>query len=79
MENNKDMTQGLTLTHLATGISGEIPLNGKEMQLATDRSESLNESWSLLCDSVYARTGMYIEGNYQVDTIVSAGLSKDFH
>jgi len=73
------MTQGITLTHIATGITTDMPLNGKEIQLAIDNTETLNKSWRLMCESVYSREGIWIEGNYEVDTIVISGVAKLFH
>ena len=78
-EEKENMINGLKLTHLATDIRTEIPLNIKETQLTMDRSENLNESWSLMCDSVLDRTGIQIQGNYEIDEIVINGISKDFH
>ena len=56
-----------------------IPLNSKEMQLAMDSSEYINESWALMCDSVYQRLGIEIIGKLNINYIVVNGLAKDFH
>ena len=71
---------GLHLTHIATGYPTTLTLNQKEMQLATDKnSTTLNESWALMCSSVFEREGIQIEGNYEVDEIVVNGKVKAFH
>ena len=73
------MKQGLKLTHLATSYPQEISLNGKEMQLASDKI-NINESWTLMCESVLSRTGIQIDdGNWEVDSIVINGTDKVFH
>lgn len=46
------MKQGLILHHIATGIIQEVPLNGKEMQLAMDNGPTVNDSWDLMVASV---------------------------
>ena len=56
-----------------------IPLNSKEMQLAMDNSEYINESWALMCDSVYQRLGIEIIGKLNINYIVVNGLAKVFH
>lgn len=73
------MKQGLKMTHLATSYPQEIALNGKEMQLAMDSQDTMNDSWSMMCASVYSRTGIQIEGNYEVDSIVIDSTDKVFH
>lgn len=73
------MRQGLIGTHIATNIPVEIPLNGKEMQLAKDKGPKLNESWSMMCSSVLSRTGMTIEGDIEIDFIVVDGSKRRFH
>ena len=73
------MKNGLRLTHLATGIPEEIPLNGKEMQLAMDNSSKLNISWEMHCESVHSRLGIWIEGNFELDEIVVNGKVKPLH
>ena len=76
---NKDMIQGLKMTHLATSYPVELALNGKEMQLAMDNTDTMNDSWSMMCASVYSRTGIQIEGNYEIDFITVSGCDKLFH
>ena len=56
-----------------------IPLNSKEMQLAMDNSEYINESWALMCDSVYQRLRIEIIGKLNINYIVVNGLAKVFH
>ena len=71
---------GLHLTHIATGIPTTITLNQKEMQLATDKNPTtLNESWDLMCRSVFEREGVWIEGDFEVDEIVVNGKVRPFH
>ena len=73
------MINGLKLTHIATDYPQDVPLNGKEMQLAIDNSDMMNESWSLMCESVMSRLGIEIEGNFEIDYIVLNGQQKVFH
>ena len=75
----KYMINGLKLTHIATDYPQDLPLNGKEMQLAMDNSDMMNESWSLMCESVMSRLGIEIEGNFEIDYIVLNGQQKVFH
>ena len=75
-EEKKDMINGLKLTHLATEIKTEIPLYAKEMQLYFAGS---NYGWDTACKSVQDRTGIQIQGNYDIDEIVINGIPKDFH
>jgi len=71
---------GLHLTHIATGIPKTITLNSKEMQLATDKNPTtLNDSWDLMCRSVFEREGVWIEGDFEVDEIVVNGKVRPFH
>lgn len=69
----------LEVTHIATGYDETIILNTKETQLAIDNTSMMNESWTLMCDSVYSRLGVWIEGNYEVNTITVEGITKEFH
>jgi hypothetical protein len=74
------MKNGLKLTHLATSYEIEVPLNGKEMQLASDKNgATIDKSWELMCASVYSREGIQIEGNYELNQIVVNGISRDLH
>lgn len=72
------MENGITLTHLATGYAQAIKLNALEMQLATDNT-NINESWQKLVESVYARLGIWIEGNYELETIIVNGKERPLH
>ena len=73
------MNNGLTLTHLATGVSQTIELTNTEGYLARDDSSLMNECWTEMCESVYNRLGIWIEGNYQVDEIIHDGITMKFH
>ena len=57
----------------------DVPLNSKEMQLAMDKSNMQNASWSLMCDSVNHRLGLYIIGNYNLDSIFINGVQNPLH
>jgi hypothetical protein len=75
-----NMKNGITLTHLATSYPIELPLNGKEMQLAMDKNPAtIDKSWSLMCESVYSREGIMIEGNYELETLVVNGSPRPLH
>ena len=73
------MQNGIVLTHLATNMPLDIPLNDKEMVLALDKSDSMNRSWEILDDSVYARTGVRIIGNFELDFIIINGDRRPLH
>jgi len=75
-EVKEDMINGLKLTHLATGTPQEVPLNAKEVQLYFAGS---NYGWDTACKSVQDRTGIQIQGNYEIDEIVINGIPKVFH
>ena len=57
----------------------DIPLNSKEMQLAMDKSDMCNASWSLMCDSVNHRLGISIIGNYNLMNIFVNGECRPLH
>ena len=57
----------------------DIPLNSKEMQLAMDKSNMQNASWSLMCDSVNSRIGITIIGNFNLVDIVVNGDVRPLH
>ena len=57
----------------------DIPLNSKEMQLAMDKSNMQNASWSLMCDSVNSRIGITIIGNFDLVDIVVNGDVRPLH
>ena len=74
------MKQGLILHHIATGIIQEVPLNGKEMQLAMDKGPTINDSWDLMLDSVASRSDITInDGNWDLEQIVFNGVSRVAH
>jgi len=73
------MINGIIGTHLATGQEVELPLNGKEMQLALDKGDKLNESWTLLNRMVRARGEVSIIGEVEVDFLVVNGVKRSFH
>ena len=73
------MINGIIGTHLATGQEVELPLNGKEMQLALDKGAQLNESWTLMNRMVRARGEISIIGEVEVDFLVVNGVKRSFH
>jgi len=73
------MINGIIGTHLTTGQEVELPLNGKEMQLALDKSDKLNESWTLMNRMVRARGEIAIIGEVEVDFLVVNGVKRRFH
>ena len=72
------MENGITLTHIATGYPEQIELNAIEMTLATDHI-NINESWEKLVESVYVRLGIWIEGNYNLETIIINREERELH
>jgi len=74
-----NMKNGIIGTHLATRQEVELPLNGKEMQLALDKSDKLNESWTLMNRMVRARGEISIIGEVEVDFLVVNGVKRRFH
>ena len=77
----KEIVNGLICSKVDSSSEKDIiiPLNSKEMQLAMDNSEYINESWALMCDSVYQRLGIEIIGKLNIKFIVVNGLAKVFH
>ena len=73
------MRNGLNLTHVATGYPQTIELTNYEGYLARDDSSMMNECWDEMCESVYKRLGIWIEGNYHVDEIIHDGVTMKFH
>jgi len=59
----------LVLTHIATNIPESVELTDSEMVLAKDKSKTINESWWKLCESVKERTGLVIEGNFELESL----------
>ena len=57
----------------------DVPLNSKEMQLAMDKSNMQDASWSLMCDSVNSRIGITIRGNFNLVSIVVNGDVRPLH
>ena len=74
------ITNGLQMTHIATGYPETIALNAVEMKFLFDKDPStLNDSWELLCESVYDRLGIRIQGEFEVDNILIDGTLLTFH
>ena len=48
------------------------------MTLAQDNI-NINESWEKLCTSVYGRLGIWIEGQYELETIIINGKERPLH
>jgi len=70
------MVNGLKGTHIATGYPVEIPLNGKQMQLATYSGPGMNDLWDDMCASVDSYD---IIDQIEIDYIVINGVEKVFH
>lgn len=73
------MKNGIKCTHLATSYPVEIPLNYKEMQLALDNSDTMNQSWDILCDAVMERTGIEIQDQMELEEIIINGKVRPLH
>lgn len=74
------MKNGIIGTHLATGVTMEIPFNSKEMQLAMVKDPKIiNWAWETACDSVFERTGLEIINCFEIDFICINGKQKVFH
>jgi len=69
--------QGLRGKHRATGYPLDIPLNGKQLQLARDRGPHMNDLWDMMCDSIVANGYIDPRGNMDIDFIVLKG--NDLH
>ena len=78
MRNWYSMENGIKITHIASGSPHEINLSPLEMRLATDNT-NINESWEKLVDSVFERLGIWIEGNFELDSIVVNGKERPLH
>ena len=73
------LKQGIVLYHIATSYIEHVALNGKEMQLALDKTH-VNESWDLMCDSVRSRIGLDIQdGNWELERIIVDGQDRPLH
>ena len=64
VNDRNDLVNGLICSNVGSPIWEDviIALNSKEMQLALDKSDKQNDSWDLMCDSVYDRLGIVIQG-----------------
>jgi len=64
------MSNILSLTHIATNIPVDIELDLVELAWAKDKNpETINQSWDKLCESVLARTGHDIPGQFFLETL----------
>ena len=77
---NGGIKQGIVLHHIATSIVEHVALNGKEMQLAVDKSD-INASWDLMCESIRSRIGLDIQdGNWELERIIMpSGEQRPLH
>ena len=66
---DKPIKNLLVMSHIATGYPESVMLTQDEMVLAKDKSENINQSWYKLCESVKERTGIEIEGNFELETL----------
>tara|TARA_R110000851_G_scaffold68841_2_gene154489 strand:- start:629 stop:901 length:273 start_codon:yes stop_codon:yes gene_type:complete len=74
------LVNGIILHHIATCIPKAVALNGKEMQLAMDKSEHQSNSWAMMCDSIESRIGLSVmDGNWDLDKIVLGGVVNPLH
>jgi hypothetical protein len=74
------LVNGIILHHIATCIPQAIALNGKEMQLAMDKSDKQNDSWEDLCASIESRTGLAVmDGNWELERLVLGGEVRPLH
>ena len=69
--------QGLRGTHIATGYPVDIPLNGKQIQLAMDKGPHMNDLWDDMCDSIVANGYIDPRDQMDIDFIVLRG--SDHH
>ena len=81
VNDRNDLVNGLICSNVGSPIWEDviIALNSKEMQLALDKSDKQNESWDLMCDSVYDRLGIMIIGNLDIKYIRVNGEDRVFH
>ena len=79
MRNN--LVNGLICSNVGSPIRDDIiiALNSKEMQLALDKSDKQNDSWDLMCDSVYNRLGIIIKDQLNISYIRVNGVDRVFH
>ena len=76
-----DLVNGLICSNVGSPIRDDIiiALNSKEMQLALDKSDKQNDSWDLMCDSVYNRIGIIIKDQLNISYIRVNGVDRVFH
>ena len=76
-----DLVNGLICSNVGSPIRDDIiiALNSKEMQLALDKSDKQNDSWDLMCDSVYNRLGIIIKDQLNISYIRVNGADRVFH
>ena len=76
-----DLVNGLICSNVGSPIGDDIiiALNSKEMQLALDKSDKQNDSWDLMCDSVYNRLGIIIKDQLNISYIRVNGVDRVFH
>ena len=76
-----DLVNGLICSNVGSPIRDDIiiSLNSKEMQLALDKSDKQNDSWDLMCDSVYNRLGIIIKDQLNISYIRVNGVDRVFH
>ena len=56
----------------------DVIINAKECQLLLDKT-NINASWDLFCESVEAREGIVIQGNYQLISYRIDGIMGPLH
>ena len=76
-----DLVNGLICSNVGSPIRDDIiiALNSKEMQLALDKSDKQNDSWDLMCDSVYNLLGIIIKDQLNISYIRVNGVDRVFH
>ena len=81
VNDRNDLVNGLICSNVGSPIWEDviIALNSKEMQLALDKSDKQNDSWDLMCDSVYNRLGIVIQGRLDIKFIRVNGEDRVFH
>lgn len=57
----------------------DIPLNGKQMQLAMVRGPGGNDAWDIMCDSLVADGKIDPRGRMHIDFIIVDGQQRVFH
>ena len=57
----------------------DIPLNGKQMQLAMVRGPVGNDAWDIMCDSLVADGKIDPRGRMHIDFIIVDGQQRVFH